>query len=446
MTDRVLELLENKKYSQVKLTVADMNEVDIAGVFEEIDDPERSLRLFRLLPKEMAAEVFAYMDSDIQQKLIEALTENELRYILDDMYLDDYVDLVDEMPANVVMRVLKNSSKENRSLINQYLKYPNDSAGSLMTNEYVYFKRILTVKQAFDVIRSTGSGKETIYTCYVISQDRKLIGVVSVRDMLLADPDDTVEKIMDTNVLSAGTLDDKEEIAKMFSRYDILALPVVDNEHRLVGIITIDDAVDVMQEENTEDFEKMAGMAPSDDSYLKTSAFKLAKNRILWLMILMVSGMVTGLMLQRYEAAIAAIPLLVTFIPMLMDTGGNCGSQSSTMIIRGMALDEINMKDFGRVLFKEIRVGLLCGLALSVFNFVRIWIQYNDVQVAATVAATMMTTVCIAKSLGSVLPMLARKLKLDPAIMAAPIITTVVDACSILVFFTIAMQILGQRL
>lgn len=446
MTERVLELLDQRKYSQVKAVVSEMNEVDIADLFEDIDDVERKLRLFRLLPKEIAAEVFSYMDADSRQSIIEAITDTELEYILDDMYLDDYVDLVEEMPANVVMRVLTNSSKENRSLINQYLNYPDDSAGSMMTNEYVYFKRTLTVKEAFDVIRKTGAGKETIYTCYVISADRTLLGEVSVSDMLLADPSAIVEEIMDSHVIHAHTLDDQEEIAKQFSRYGMLAMPVVDQEERLVGIITIDDAVDVLQEENTEDFEKMAGMAPSEETYLKTPVFKLAKNRIVWLLILMVSAMVTGAMLEQYEAAIATIPLLVSFIPMLMDTGGNSGSQASTMIIRGMALDEIEMRDFPKVWFKEIRVALLCSAALALFNFVRIWIQYHDVLVAAVVSLTLIITVCLAKSLGCILPMLAKKLKLDPAIMAAPMITTITDACSIFVYFNIAMKLLADRM
>ena len=324
-----------------------------------------------------------------------------------------------------------------------------------MTNEYVYFRRNVTVREAFDVIRKTGVDKETIYTCYVISAERKLEGVVTVRELLLADPEAKVETIMSANVIHAHTLDDKEEIAKLFSRYDILSLPVVDKEERLVGIITIDDAVDVMQEENTEDFEMMAGMAHSDGTYLKMPVVSLAKNRIIWLLVLMLSAMITGAMLEHYEAAIATLPLLVSFIPMLMDTGGNCGSQASTMIIRGMALDEIEPADFLRVWWKEIRVALLCGGTLSIVNFVRIYLQYNVfaaapnpdcVRIAAVVSLTLIATVCIAKSLGCILPMLAKKLGLDPALMAAPMITTVTDACSILVFFSLALMILRDRL
>lgn len=447
----VLSLLRDKQYSGVKRVVEGMKEIDIAEVFDELSEREEyetMLRLFRLLPKEIAAETFSYMDSDVQEKLIEVLSDRELSYILDDMYMDDYVDLVDEMPANVVARLMRVSSPENRSLINEYLNYPDDSAGSIMTNEYVCLRRELTVGQAFDVIRKTGVDKETIYTCYVISPERELEGVITVKDLLVSDLDATVEDIMSTAVLFVHTLDDKEEVAKLFSRYDMISLPVVDTEERLVGIITVDDAVDVIQDENTEDFEKMAGMAPSESgkTYLKTPIWMLAKNRIVWLLVLMVSAMVTGAMLDRFEASIAAIPLLVSFIPMLMDTGGNSGTQASTMIIRGMALDEIKPGDFFRVWFKEIRVAMLVSLGLGIVNFARIVIQYKDVEIAATVTLTLMMTVCIAKSMGCILPMLARKLKLDPALMATPILTTITDACSILVYFSLASVILSSRL
>ncbi len=450
LIEKLLSLLQSKQYGAVKTLVQDMNEVDVAEaieeIFEENEEPETLLRLFRLLPKETAAETFAYMHSDVQQKLVEMLSDTELGYILDDMYLDDYVDLVEEMPANVVKKLMQVSSPENRKLINEYLRYPEDSAGSLMTNEYVYLKPRLTVSQAFDVIRNTGIDKETIYTCYVISGEKQLEGVVTIRELLLADPNAKVGDIMNTNVIHAHTLDDREEVAKLFSKYDMISLPVVDNEERLVGIITVDDAVDVLQEENTEDFEKMAGMAPSEEEYLKTPIWKLAKNRIVWLVILMLSSMVTGAMLEHFEAAIAAIPLLVSFIPMLMDTGGNSGTQASTMVIRGLALDEIEPRDAAKVWFKEIRVALLVSAGLALINFARIAIQYHDVAVAAIVSLTLIATVCIAKSLGCLLPMLAKKLKLDPALMATPILTTVTDAASILVYFTLTMNILGDRL
>ena len=435
LIEKLLSLLQSKQYGAVKTLVQDMNEVDVAEaieeIFEENEEPETLLRLFRLLPKETAAETFAYMHSDVQQKLVEMLSDTELGYILDDMYLDDYVDLVEEMPANVVKKLMQVSSPENRKLINEYLRYPEDSAGSLMTNEYVYLKPRLTVGQAFDVIRNTGIDKETIYTCYVISGEKQLEGVVTIRELLLADPNAKVGDIMNTNVIHAHTLDDREEVAKLFSKYDM---------------ITVDDAVDVLQEENTEDFEKMAGMAPSEEEYLKTPIWKLAKNRIVWLVILMLSSMITGAMLEHFEAAIAAIPLLVSFIPMLMDTGGNSGTQASTMVIRGLALDEIEPRDAARVWFKEIRVALLVSAGLALINFARIAIQYHDVAVAAIVSLTLIATVCIAKSLGCLLPMLAKKLKLDPALMATPILTTVTDAASILVYFTLTMNILGDRL
>ena len=446
MIDRVLSLLEEKRYSEVKQTVLSMHEAAVAEIFEQIDDREVTLRLFRLLPKEQAAEVFAYLEGDVQQRIIEALTDTELKYILDGMYLDDYVDMIEEMPANVVQRVMKNSSNKNRSLINQYLNYPENSAGSLMTCEYVNLKQDLTVQEAFAVIRKTGVDKETVYNCYVTSPQRKLEGVVSVLELLLADPKTRVGDIMTRELIYVHTLDDREDIAKKFSHYDLLALPVVDNEGRLVGIITVDDAIDAMQEENTEDFERMAGMAPSEESYLKTPVLKLAKNRIVWLMVLMLSAMVTGALLSSYEAAIAAVPLLVTFIPMLMDTGGNSGSQAATMIIRGMALDEIELGDVLKVWWKEIRVAAVVSIALALVNFVRIWVQYHDPAVAAAVCLTLICTIFIAKSMGCLLPMLAKKLRLDPAIMAAPMITTVTDACSIFVFFSISMWLLAGRL
>ena len=447
MIAKVLVLLLEKKYALVKQAVLEMNAVDIAEVFAELHEleaPQTSLRLFRLMPKELAAETFSYMESDVQQSIIEAISDNELRFILDDMYMDDYVDLIEEMPANVVKRLLANSSDENRKLINEYLQYPEDSAGSIMTNEYVYFRRNVTVREAFDIIRKTGVDKETIYTCYVISAERKLEGVVTVRELLLADPNAAVDTIMSTNVIHAHTLDDKEEIAKLFSRYDMLSLPVVDKEERLVGIITIDDAVDVMQEANTEDFEMMAGIAHSDDTYLKMPVVSLAKNRIIWLLVLMFSAMITGAMLEHYEAAIATLPLLVSFIPMLMDTGGNAGSQASVTVIRGLSLNEIEYRDVPKVVFKEIRVALICGITLSAANFVKLLLLDKvGVLVAASVCLTLVAAVVIAMIIGCLLPILAKRLGFDPAVMASPFITTIVDAMSLLVYFRVASAILG---
>ncbi len=449
MSQNILELLAEKKYSAVKQQIAQMEEVDLAELFEELEnenDPDILNKLFRLLPKETAAEVFSYMEPEIQEKIVTSLTDTELQNILDDLFMDDYVDLVEEMPANVVKRVMQNTTPANRKLINQYLKYPEDSAGSLMTNEYVYFRSGLTVQNAFGIIREHGVDKETIYTCYVTSARKELLGVVTVREMLLADPDTVIDTLMDINPIHVHTHDDQEEIAKMFSRYDMLAMPVVDSENRIVGIITIDDAVDVIQDENTEDFEKMAGITPSDNTYLRTSAFTLAKHRIPWLVFLMIPAMITGALMEYYEAAFVSIPILVTFIPQITGTGGNCGSQSSTMIIRGLALDEITPRDIAKVWWKELRVALICGAALSRVNFARIMIQYHDLEVAVVVSVTLILTVCIAKSMGCVLPILAKLAHVDPAIMASPLITTITDALSILVYFNFALWYLPGQL
>lgn len=446
MVDVVLQYLADHKYAKVKETVREMHYADVAEVFENLEDPESAQLFFRLLPKDIAAEVFSYMEAEDQERVISSVSDRELRFILDELYLDDYVDLVEEMPANVVKRVLKNSSPESRKLINQYLQYPEDSAGSLMTNEYVYLKRGTTVNQALSVIRTTGVDKETINKCYVLDPQHHLEGVVTLRDIILADPDTVMADIMRTSVISVNTNDDQEEVAKMFYKYDMLAMPVVDNENRLVGIITIDDVVDVVQEEVTEDFEKMAGILPSEDTYLKTPVFTLFKSRILWLMVLMVSAMVSGALITHFESAISALPLLVSFIPMLMGTGGNSGSQSSTTIIRSMALDEVELSDFFRVWWKEVRVALLCGVALGAVNYARIAFQYHDGSIAVTVSLTLVVTVVVAKSLGCILPMLAKKLKLDPALMASPMLTTITDACSILVFFLFVTLFLGNRL
>ena len=449
MNQEILELLAEKKYSAVKQLIGQMEEADLAKLFEELEneeDADQFNRLFRLLPKETAAEVFSYMEPEIQEKIVRTLTDTELQHILDDLFMDDYVDLVEEMPANVVKRVMQNTTPANRKLINQNLKYPEDSAGSLMTNEYVYFRSGITVAKAFEIIREYGVDKETIYTCYVTSSRKELLGVVTVREMLLTAPETIIDTLMDTNPIHVHTHDDQEEIAKMFSRYDMLAMPVVDSENRIVGIITIDDAVDVIQDENTEDFEKMAGMTPSDNTYLRTSAFNLAKNRIPWLVFLMIPAMITGALMEYYEAAFVSIPILVTFIPQITGTGGNCGSQSSTMIIRGLALDEITPKDILKVWWKELRVALICGAALSLVNFIRIIVQYHDLQVAVVVSVTLILTVCIAKSMGCVLPILAKLAHVDPAIMASPLITTITDALSILVYFNFALWYLPGRL
>ncbi|MEG2604214.1 MAG: magnesium transporter [Clostridia bacterium] len=445
MENEILTLLSEKRYGELKKKLDELHEADIAELLEDMPDAEMKLRLFRMLPKDITAQVFSYISTDVQQELITLLTDTEQRFILDDMYMDDYADMMEELPANVVERVLRNSRLENRALINQYLKYPDHSAGSIMTSEYVNIKRSMTVREAFDHIRITGMNKETVYTCYVTDQAHKLEGVVTVRDMLFAQPDTPIPELITGHLLLVHTLDDIEDVAKAFSKYDMIAMPVVDNEERIVGIITIDDVVDVIQKVNTEDFERMAAISPSADEYLKTSPFKLAMRRLPWLMILMVSGMLTGALLEQYEATIAMVPLLVAFLPMLMDTGGNCGSQSATIVIRGMALDELVFGDFFRVVFKEARVALICGAGLAVVNFLRVWLQYGDMTIALVVSLTLMATVFISKSIGAMLPMLAKKVRLDPAIMASPLITTIVDCCSVFIYFNISLALMGGR-
>ena len=442
---RLLKLLIKKQYVKLREVTEEEQPADLAELLEELDENNR-LVVFRLLKKEVATEAFAYMSDEARDDLVNAFSDVELVSAIEEMSLDDAADLLEDMPAGVVKRVLEKSSRETRESLNKLLNYPESSAGSLMTPEYVRLRMDMTVEQAFAAIRKQGENAETVYTCYVVGPRRRLLGVVTVREMLLTAPETIIDTLMDTNPIHVHTHDDQEEIAKMFSRYDMLAMPVVDSENRIVGIITIDDAVDVIQDENTEDFEKMAGMTPSDDTYLRTPVITLAKHRIIWLMVLMLSAMVTGAMLEYYEAAFVSIPLLVTFIPQIMDTGGNCGSQASTMIIRGLALDEISPKDFTKAWWKEIRVALLCSVALCTVNFIRIIIQYHDPQVALVVSGTLLLTICMAKSLGCILPILAKILKLDPAIMASPLITTITDAFSILVYFNFALWYLPGRL
>lgn len=439
--EEVIELLENKRYTNLYKYLKQLNNQDISLLFEELS-PEDIVLLFRLLPKDEAAEVFSYMEPDLQEQLINNLTDKELKLVIDELFMDDTVDLIEEMPSNVVKRILKTVNKEDRNTINELLKYPSDSAGSIMTTEFVDLKINMTVEDAFKKIKKIGLNKETVYTCYVLDIKRVIIGIVDIKDLLLADRDALIKDIMETNVVTVNTLEDKEEATKLFDKYDLVALPVVDKENRLVGIVTIDDAIDVLQDETTEDFELMAAITPTEESYFKTSVFKHARNRILWLLLLMVSSMITGGILTHYEEAFAAVPLLVSFIPMIMGTGGNCGSQSSTLIIRGMAVDEIEPKDFFRAIWKEFRVALLAGTALAIVNGIRIMIQYGNLKIAIVLGLTLIGTACLAKMLGCALPMLAKKLKIDPAIMAAPIISTILDSCSILIYFNIAVAIL----
>ncbi|MEZ3454123.1 MAG: magnesium transporter [Oscillospiraceae bacterium] len=445
-----VELMGGKQFVKLKSELQEMNPADIAFLVEELNSDgeigEKELILmYRILPKELAAEAFTYMDSDTQMTLINAFSDRELRYVLDELYIDDTVDIIEEMPANVVSRILRNTDNDTRKQINQLLNYPKDSAGSVMTTEFVYLKKELTVSEAFEQIRKIGLVKETVYTCYV-TENRRLLGIVTVLDMLVADSDTAVEDIMETNVISVNTHDDREYVARTMSKYDFAAIPVVDNENRIVGIVTFDDAMDVLQEENTEDFAKMAAVVPAEDSYFKTSVWSHAKSRIPWLLILMLSATLTGMISARFEPQIAVIPMLVSFMPMVMGTGGNCGSQSSTLIIRGMALDEIRLRDFFKVVFKELRIALICAAVLSVVNGLRVLITYKDPALALVIGLSLIGTVVIAKLVGAMLPMGAKALRLDPAIMANPLITTVVDSCSLLIYFTIATNILSGRL
>lgn len=450
--DELAALINEKKFGKVRSLLVDMNPADIAELFGMVPEEELPL-LFRILPKELAAETFVEMDSDEQELLISAFSDRELSEVINELYVDDAVDLVEEMPALVVKRILKHANPQMRKSINELLKYPKDSAGSIMTTEYVDLKRTMTVAQAFDRIRRTGVDKETIYTCYVTDAYRRLLGILSVKELLLADSGAIIGDIMETNLIFVNTLEDKENVARMFDKYDFLAIPVVDAEERLVGIVTVDDAIDVIQEEHTEDIEKMAAIMPTEETYLKTPAWAHAKSRIVWLLFLMLSATITGTIIQNYEDAFVAIPILVAFVPMLMGTGGNCGSQSSTMVIRGLALGEIKFKDFFRVFFKECRIALLSGIVLAAVNAARVFIMYHNnadvvsqisiVQLALVTGLSLIGSVLLAKCMGCVLPMLAQKFKVDPALMAAPLLSTILDTCSVLIFFNIATWILG---
>ena len=441
--DELLRLVEEKKFRELKSRLVEMNEVDIASFMEELDS-EKTVVVFRMLPKELATDVFAELEPEQQQQIVTSITDYELGAIINDLYVDDAVDMLEELPANVVKRVLKNSNPEQRKLLNQFLKYPEDSAGSVMTAEFVNLKKNMTVADAFEYIRRHGVDKETIYTCYVTDDTRRLQGVVTVKDLLMSSYETKIDDIMDDNVIKVTTTEDQEEVANLFNEYNLLALPVVDNEERLVGIITVDDVMDVMEAEATEDIEKMAAIIPSEKPYLKTGVLTLARNRIPWLLVLMFSSMITGNILLRYENAFAAIPLLVTFVPMLMDTGGNSGSQASTMIIRGMAIGDIELSDVAKVVWKELRVGMLCGAVLAAANFVRLMIQYpGNTMICLTVVLSVFFTVIIAKTIGCSLPILAKAVHLDPALIASPMLTTIVDAASLTIYFTFATWILG---
>lgn len=442
MESTIEALLESKKYNSLRDILTTMNPADIAYLFDEMPRHKIPL-LFRLLPKELAAESFVEMDGDFQEQLISSFSDSELKEILDELYMDDTVDLVEEMPANVVKRILKQSDPETRRLINEMLKYPEDSAGSIMTTEFVELRPDITVAEAIKNIRRTGIDKETVNICYVTDNSRCLIGAFSIRDLILSDEDESIENIMEPNVIYVTTTEDQETVADMFAKYGFTALPVVDTESRLVGIVTVDDAIDVMQEEATEDMEKMGGITPSDKPYLRQSVFGIFKNRIPWLLFLMLSATFTGMIISHFEEALSAYTILVASIPMITGTGGNCGSQSSVTVIRGLSLQEIEFSDTLRVIWKEIRVSVMCGITLAIVNFAKLMIfNHTAISVALIISLTLIVTVFVAKLVGCVLPILAKRIGLDPAVMASPFITTIVDALSLFIYCKIAEIIL----
>ncbi len=443
MNEKILELLNDKKYGEAAQLMKDMIPADAAALLEEMPEAKMPI-LFRLLPKELAADAFAYMEGETQELLIRGFSDKELDEVMEQLFLDDTVDMIEEMPANVVKKILRHVDSDTRKMINQVLNYPKDSAGSIMTMEYVDLKRSMTVEQAFERIRATGVEKETIYTCYVTDSRRKLEGIVTVKDLLLAPKTETIRNIMETNVKFVSTHTDQEEVAQELSRYDFLAIPVVDAEERLVGIVTVDDAIDVLQEEATEDIEKMAAMSPSEKPYIKTGVFATWKQRAPWLLILTLSATFTSAIISSYESALAATVVLTNFIPMLMDTGGNSGSQSSITIIRGLSLGEIRYSDVPRIILKEASVALLCGATLAVVNFVKLLVfDRVTLLVAAVVCLTLLAVMRVANLVGSTLPILAKRLGFDPAVMASPFITTIVDAVALVIYFNIAKLLLG---
>ncbi|MBQ8076808.1 MAG: magnesium transporter [Eubacterium sp.] len=451
IVEQIQKHYENRELSAIKEILGDINPADIAAILEELPENQRLL-FFRLLPKEDAADTFVELDGDTQEALIHGISDTELRGVLDELYLDDAVDIIEEMPATLVKRILKNTDKEARRAINILLKYPDDSAGSMMTPEYVDLKKDMTVEDAFKRIRRTGVDKETVYTCYVTDASRHLLGVTTVKDLLLHDYDDIIEEFMETNVIYLNTHDDQELAAQYFDKYNFLALPVVDMEERLVGIITIDDALDVIQEENTEDIQKMNAMLPTEKTYLKTTVFETWKSRFPWLLLLMVSATFTGSIITGFEDKLATLTILTAFIPMLMDTGSNSGGQASVTVIRAMSLGEVGFRDYFRVIWKEIRVGLYCGLTLALVNFAKIWLvdrvafHNNEITLLIDLAIclTLVVEIVFAKFIGASLPMLAKRIGFDPAVMSSPFITTIVDAVSLLIFFGISTAIIPQ--
>ncbi len=448
LLELISQLLEEKKYASLKELISEQNAADLAIVFEELfgdkfEEHREFLILYRLLPKDLSAEVFTFMNTDMQTYLISAFSDAELKEFLAQSFIDDTVDIIEELPANVVARILKNSSTGDRKVINEILSYPKDSAGSIMTIEYVSLHKDMTVAESFEKIRRIGVNKETIYTCYV-TENRKLIGIVSVKDLFLAEDDEKIGDIMETNLISVETTEDREVVANMFQKYDFLALPVTDKDERLLGIVTFDDVMDVIQDVNTEDVTKMAAIAPNEDTYFRTGVLKHARSRIRWLLILMISSTVTGMITLKYETAFEAIPLLISFMPMIMGTGGNSGAQSSTLIIRGLALGEIRFSDFFKVVFKEFKISIIVSSILAIVNGVRIYLMYShDLLLSVTIALSIIATVIISKLIGAVLPMCAEKIGIDPALAASPLMATIIDSTSLLIYFNIAMIIFG---
>lgn len=445
MEEKVTEFIQMRKFNDLKEYLQNINSADLPTLFDELDD-EKQLIVYRVLSKEKAAEVFAELDPDVQEKLINGFSDKELKNVINELFMDDTVDLIEEMPSNVVKRILKNIHSDDRKIVNELLNYPEDSAGSIMTTEFIDLKENMTVEQALEKIKKIGLEKETIYTCYVLSMSRKVKGIINLKSLVISEKDVMIKDIMETNVITVTTLEDQENVAKMFDKYNFLAIPVVDTENRLVGIVTVDDAMDVLQDEVAEDFEIMSAITPNEDTYFKTSVLSHAKNRIIWLLILMLSSIVTGAIITKYEAAFASVPILVAFIPMIMGTTGNCGSQTSTLIIRGMSNDEVMLKDYFKAIWKEFRVAISVALMLGVANGIRILIQYQDMKLAVVVALSLLGTVILANFLRCSLPMLAKKIKIDPALMATPVITTVSDMCSVLIFFKIATMVMGLEI
>lgn len=437
--ENFIQLLSSKEYKKAQSVLTQNNAIDNAKLLESLD-PKDCAFAFRLIPKDEASKVFSCMSSSMQAHLVDLFTQSELKEVIDSLYMDDTVDLLEDLPANLVKRILASVDPQKRNIINKLCKYPEDSAGSIMTIEYVSLRKEMTVQEALDHIKATGIHKETIYTCYVL-ENKKLLGIVSAKSLITSNRDTKITKLMNKNIISVQTHTDQEEVAKLFRKYDLIAMPVLDSENCFVGIVTFDDVMDVMIDETNEDISKMAAIEPNEKGYFETTVWQHAKHRIMWLLILMFSATITGSIITRYENAFQAVPLLVSFIPMLMDTGGNCGSQSSTLIIRGLALGDIKFKDLFRVIFKEFRISLIVGAILAVANGLRIFIQYQNPQIAIVVALSLAVVVILSKFIGCVLPLFANKVGLDPAIMASPLITTIVDTCSILVYFNIAVHI-----